>query len=128
MKYALLPLMAVAMAGVASAASAEVSGRWRVAGKVSSFAFTLTCDFRRDGDRLGGVCVDASTNNPKVNAGKSHVLTAGSITGDKISWTYRSSFLFSKFDVTFKGIQTGNRMSGTISAQGHDGTFTAARQ
>ncbi len=126
MKSALLSLVIISTLGVASA-SAEVSGPWHVTGKVSAFAFTLNCEFKPDGERLGGVCVDASTNDPKVSAGKSHVLTAGSVKGDAVSWTYQSSFLFSKFDVIFKGIQAGDRITGAISAQGQDGTFTATK-
>jgi len=125
MKSALLPLLMVA---AAAPGSAEVSGPWHVTGKVSAFAFTLNCDFKPDGERLGGVCVDASTNDPKVAAGKSHVLTAGSVKGDAVTWTYQSSFLFSKFDVTFKGTQSGDKMSGEITVQGHEGTFTAVKE
>jgi hypothetical protein len=128
MKSALLPLLIAATAAAAAPASAEVSGPWHVTGKVSAFAFTLNCEFKPDGERLGGVCVDASTNDPKVNAGKSHVLTAGGVKGDAVTWTYQSSFLFSKFDVTFKGTQAGDKMSGAITAQGHDGTFTAVKE
>jgi hypothetical protein len=128
MKYALLSLVIASTVAAAAPASAEVSGRWHVTGKVSAFAFTLNCDFKPDGERLGGVCVDASTNDPKVNTGKSHVLTAGSVKADAVTWTYQSSFLFSKFDVTFKGTQAGDKMTGSITAQGHDGTFTARKE
>jgi len=128
MKSALLSLMIASTVAAAAPASAEVSGPWHVIGKVSAFAFTLNCDFKPDGERLGGVCVDASTNDPKINAGRSHVLTAGSVKGDAVTWTYSSSFLFSKFDVTFKGVQAGDKMSGSITAQGHDGTFTAEKE
>ena len=130
--FAQRPMVAAALmlAGLAvyvPASAAEVAGAWRVAGKVSSFAFTLNCDFKPDGARLGGVCTDASTSDPTIKGGKSHVLTAGSVEGDKVSFTYQSSFLLSKFDVTFNGVQTGDRMSGTITVQGHDGAFTATR-
>jgi hypothetical protein len=128
MKFALLPLVIASTVAAAATASAEVSGPWHVTGKVSAFAFTLNCDFKPDGERLGGVCVDASTNDPKVNAGKSHVLTAGSVKGDAVTWTYQSSFLFSKFDVIFKGVQAGDKITGAITTQGHDGTFTATKQ
>jgi hypothetical protein len=111
----------------AQAGPVDVSGAWRVAGKVSSFAFTLTCDFKPDGARLGGVCVDGSTSDPKVATGKAHRLTAGRIDGDKVSWTYQSSFLLTKFDVSYSGTMTGGRISGTIDAQGRQGAFTATR-
>jgi hypothetical protein len=124
MKPAFLVLV---MAVLARPASAEVSGPWRVAGKVSGFAFTLNCDFKTLGDKLGGVCVDASTSDARVKAGKSHALTAGSVHGDAVTWTYQSSFLFSKFDVTYKGTVAENRITGSIDAQGHTGAFTAVK-
>jgi hypothetical protein len=117
----------LSFSALASPGLADVSGVWRVSGKVSSFAFTLNCTFKPEGSKLGGVCVDASTNDPKVNSGKAHPLTAGVVNGDAVSWTYRSSFLFSKFDVTYDGKLDGDRMSGTIDAQGRKGAFTATR-
>jgi len=129
MKYVIFSLTAAMAVAISwSSASAEIAGRWRVAGKVSSFAFTLDCDFKPVGDKLGGVCVDASTNTGKVKAGKSHMLTGGSVRGSAVTWTYRSSFLFSKFDVTYKGVVSGNKMGGTLDAQGHQGEFTAVKE
>jgi hypothetical protein len=122
-----LAFLAIATLVAASSASAQVAGAWRVTGKVASFAFTLNCDFKPAGDQLGGVCVDASTSDVRVKAGKSHVLTAGSVHGDHVTWTYRSSFLFSKFDVTYRGAISGARMTGAIDASGHAGVFTAVR-
>ena len=76
---AVLSLAVFAAPGASSAA--EVAGAWHVSGKVSSFAFTLNCRFTPEGSKLGGECTDASTNDPKVNAGKSHVITSGSRRG-----------------------------------------------
>jgi hypothetical protein len=128
MKSRLFALFMVALVAAASSAEAQVEGPWRVSGKVASFAFTLNCDFKSDGGRLGGVCVDASTSDPKVAPGKSHTLTAGQIDGDKVSWTYQSSFLLSKFDVTYKGVLSGGKITGTLSARGHEGPFTAVKR
>jgi hypothetical protein len=128
MKSAFFGLALAALGLVGSSSAAETAQSWRVTGKVASFAFTLNCDFRPDGPRLGGSCVDASTNDPKVKGGRSHVITRGRIEGDEISWTYQSSFLLSKFDVTFNGARQGRRMSGAIHVQGHDGAFTATQQ
>ncbi len=128
MKTTLMCIAAASMAMVAAPALAQVEGTWHVAGKVSAFAFTLNCDFKPDGARLAGVCVDASTSDPKIKGGRSHTITAGAIDGDKVSWTYPSSFLLSKFDVTFDGVRTGDRMSGQIHVPGHDGAFTATKQ
>ena len=127
MKYAIFPLV-LAIGAVCSPASAQVEGRWHVTGKVSSFAFTLDCDFKPDGEKLGGVCVDASTNTTKVKAGKSHVLKSGSVHGAAVTWAYQSNFLLSKFDVTYKGTISGAKMSGSIDAQGHEGAFTAVKE
>ncbi len=124
---ALAALSLIAIGAPSTSSAAEVAGAWRVSGKVSSFAFTLNCRFTPEGSKLGGLCTDASTSDPKVNAGKSHVITAGSVEGDKVSFTYQSSFLFTKFDVTYTGVAAGDRISGTVNAQGHEGTFTASR-
>jgi hypothetical protein len=129
MKTALFALAAVSMAALASpAAAADVAGAWHVAGKVGTFAFTLTCTFKPQGARLGGVCVDGSTNNPKIATGRAHPISAGSVDGDKVSWTYQSNFLLTKFNVTYAGVQAGDRMSGAFHIQGHEGTFTATRR
>ncbi len=130
MKIAIAALAALSLTAVvtpAPASAAEVAGAWHVSGKVSSFAFTLNCRFTPEGSKLGGECTDASTNDPKVDAGKSHVITSGSVEGDKVSFTYQSSFLFTKFDVTYTGVVSGDRISGTVNAQGHEGAFTATK-
>lgn len=127
MKSVLFAIAVLATSTSAGAAATDVAGSWRVSGKLSGFAFTLRCDFKPTGETLGGVCVDASTSDARVKAGKSHALTAGSVHGDAVSWTYRSSFMLSKFDVTYKGTVSGNRMSGTVEAGGRSGAFTASR-
>ncbi len=127
MKAAMVAIAFLISGAATSASAAEVGGGWRVSGRVSSFAFTLNCQFKPAGRSLAGVCVDASTNSAKVEAGKSHVLTSGSVYGDAVTWTYRSNFLLSKFDVTYRGTVTGNRMTGSIAVQGREGTFTAVR-
>ena len=130
MKLASIALAALSLAAIAipgASSAAEVAGAWHVSGKVSSFAFTLNCRFTPEGSKLGGECTDASTNDPKVNAGKSHVITSGSVEGDKVRFTYQSSFLFTKFDVTYTGVVSGDRISGAVNAQGHEGAFTATK-
>ncbi len=117
----------LAAVALASPARAQVAGSWHVAGKVAAFGFTLNCQFEPSGAKLGGVCVDASTSDPKIKGGRAHPLTAGSVKGDAVSWTYQSSFLLTKFDVTFTGTQTGDRMSGTLDAGGRTGAITATR-
>ena len=129
MKSVFFPLAVLAI-GVfgASAASADVAGSWHVEGRVATHAFTLNCDFKPDGGRLGGVCVEAPGNSdPATKAGKAHPLTAGSVNGADVSWTYPASFLLAKFDIVFAGRMDGDHMTGSINVKGHQGTFTAVR-
>jgi opacity protein-like surface antigen len=116
-----------AVAAASGAEAADVSGPWLVSGKVASFSFTLRCAFQQAGEQLTGACVDASTSDPNVKGGRSHPLTAGRVAGDRVSFTYGSSFLFTKFDVTYDGTVQGPRMSGEIAVQGRTGAFTAER-
>ncbi len=118
----------ICMGALASPAAAEVSGPWHVAGKIGASVFTLNCVFKPDGAHLGGVCTEASSNDPKVKSGRAHPLTAGGVTGDQVSWTYRTSFLLATFNVTFEGTQAGDRMSGAITVMGRKGDFTAAKE
>jgi hypothetical protein len=128
MKSILAIIVCTTIAVTGFALAEEPAQSWQVKGRVASFSFNLDCDFRKDGTRVGGVCGDASTSDPTIKSGRSHTLTSGRVSGDKISWTYQSSFLLSKFDVTFDGIQRGDRMAGVIHVRGHDGTFTATRR
>ena len=120
-------LVFTAALGLAGHAGADVSGPWRVSGKISGLAFTLNCDFEPSGDKLGGSCVDTSTSDARVKAGKSHATTAGGVHGAAVNWTYRSNFLLSKFDVTYSGRLSGTTISGAIDAAGRQGVFTASK-
>ena len=113
--------LALAAPTLALADADPVSGPWTVHGKVGSFAFVLNCSFERHGDHLGGVCVDDGTN-------KRHPLTAGTVFGDRVNFTYQSNYLVTKFDVGFAGMLKGGQMAGTITVPGHAGTFTAERK
>jgi hypothetical protein len=120
-------LLAILAAAPADAAQEGATGRWTVSGRVAGFAFTLACDFQQVGQILSGVCADTATSDPKVKAGRRHVLSRGHVDGDQVSWTYPSSFLFSRFDVDYVGARAGDRMTGQITVQGRTGTFTAQR-
>ena len=120
--------LAIAAASLALAAPAlgrsaddSVSGAWVVHGKVGAFAFVVNCSLARRGDRLGGVCVDDGTN-------RRHPLTAGTVFGDRVNFTYQSNYLIKTFDVGFAGALHGGGMDGTIQVPGHAGTFTATRR
>ncbi|MDQ0466773.1 hypothetical protein QO010_004569 [Caulobacter ginsengisoli] len=129
MKPALIAIALLAAATPAMAADASPAGTWRVSGSVSGFKFELRCVFQQAGERLTGTCTDLATNNPKAPPKSApHALTRGSAAGGRIGWTYQSSFLVQKFDVTYSGALTGDTMSGTIQANGASGRFTARRE
>jgi len=115
--------LTLATPSLARAADDPVSGAWVVHGKVEQFAFTfiLNCSFERHGDRLGGVCVDDGTN-------RRHPLTAGTVTGDRVTFTYQANYLLTKFDVVYAGALKAGQMAGTFQVPGHAGTFTATRR
>jgi hypothetical protein len=120
-------LLALLVPAAAAAAEDGAAGRWVVSGRVAGFAFTVACDLKQAGEALSGVCVDTSTSDAKVKAGRRHALTRGHVSGDHVSWTYSSSFLFSTFDVDYAGARVGDHMTGQITVQGRTGAFTADR-
>ena len=111
----------VAMGVPAVAAADDPAGGWKVNGKVDGKDFVITCHFDRRGDSLSGACFDGGTN-------LKHPLESGTVSGDQIKWTYQSHYLLVKFDVTYAGKLTGGAMRGAISAAGHNGTFTGAKE
>jgi hypothetical protein len=127
MKRALSGLALLAVLAAGSPAAADAAGAWRVEGKVSGVAFTLDCRFEPQGAQLGGVCVEVGAGNPNGHAGAVHHLTKGSVDGNQVSWTYPSSAMLFKFDVTFTGTLDGARMAGTIVAAGRKGDFTGVK-
>jgi hypothetical protein len=113
--------LTLAFPGLAQAADDPVAGAWVVHGKVETFAFVVNCVFERHGERFGGVCID-------VGSGKRHPLTAGTVSGDRVSFTYGSNFLLTKFDVVYAGALQGGTIRGTVQVPGHNGVFTATRR
>lgn len=121
MRSTLLGLAAALMlAAPALAADDLVSGSWAVKAKVERFAFTLTCDLTRSGAAVGGTCYDGGTRKP-------HPLTRGRVDGDRISWSYQSSFLGKPFTASYEATLSGDRMTGVVAANGYTGPFTATR-
>lgn len=103
------------------------SGRWAVAGNVDGKNFTLDCRFEQTDQSLSGICTDGPTGDAKIKGGRSHALLEGRAAGESVSWTYESSYLFIRFNVEYAGVLEGNHMSGTISAAGKTGIFSANR-
>jgi len=113
-------IVAVGLPGVAAADDAA-AGAWKMNGHVDGKDFVVNCHFDRHGDGLGGACFDGGTN-------LKHLLTSGSVKGDQVKWTYVSHKVMIPFDVVWVGKLSGGTMQGTVSAVGHNGTFTAAKE
>jgi hypothetical protein len=118
----LLPGLAAVLMLATPALAAEdpVSGSWAVKAKVERFDFTLTCDLTRSGAVISGTCYDGGTRKP-------HPLTRGRIDGDRVSWSYQSSFLGKPFSANYDAVLSGDRMTGVVMANGYKGPFTATR-
>jgi hypothetical protein len=130
MKTSLMGMaLASILAGAAAPAVAQdaAAGRWVVSGKVGPFAFTLNCQFEEAGTALTGACVDGATSDARVKGGKRHALTRGKVTGDHVTFSYGSSFMLSHFNVDYVGVLQGDKINGTIFANGQSGAFTATR-
>lgn len=128
MRPPLAPAALLACLAAAAPASADdASGRWAVAGHVADKHFTLDCRFVQAAGRLSGACIDGPTGDAKIKAGRSHPLTKGSVSGNKVAWTYQSSYGILSFGVDYDGVRQGDHMSGELKALGRTGTFTADR-
>ncbi len=110
-----------------TSADAQAAGKWRVTGEISGKAFAVDCQFGEKGGRLAGACIDVSSEEGKTKPGKSHVLTRGMVQGQAISWTYSTKVMIMSVDIDFAGKLDGSHMSGTVSAKGREGTFSATR-
>ena len=121
--------MAAAAAGmlIPTAGMAQVSGLWRVSGDIDGKAFVLDCQFVPQGRQLGGVCTDVATGDRKSKAGKKHKISAGSVEGTAVHWSYPVKVMLFSVDIDFTGTLSGQHMTGTIAAKGREGHFTAVR-
>jgi hypothetical protein len=50
------------------------------------------------------------------------------VSGDRVSFTYGSNFMVTKFDVVYAGALQGGTIKGTVLVPGHNGAFTATRR
>jgi hypothetical protein len=113
-----LQLAAVVPLLSGAALQAESPGTWRVNGAISGRTFTLDCRL----DQGAGQCTDASPG------GKSQPLTSLSASGNRMNWSFKTRVAFLSVTLAFAGQVAGDRMSGTMTAAGRSGTFTAARR
>src|SRR5205823_9192991 len=110
MKYGLAAICAgLALASLAAPAMAEdASGKWKVAGSVSGVSFTLDCKFQQTNQALSGVCVDTGISDKTIKVGRARTLTKGAVSGEGISWTYKSNKGPFVFDVNYSGVRKGD--------------------
>jgi hypothetical protein len=108
-------------------AMAEVAGKWRVTGEISGRSFTLDCRFNERGPQLGGECIDVSTGDSNAKPGKSHILSQGSVQGQDVRWSYSTKVMIMSVEIQFAGKSDGKRMTGTVTAKGRQGSFSAIR-
>lgn len=118
----LAALAAMSVPSVSLANDDLLSGLWHVSGKIDNkYDVTVTCRLERHGEQLAGACLEGTN-------GKAHPLTAGSVEGDRVTWTHQGRFLLKTFNVVYSAVQAGDAMHGEVSAAGHSGAFTAAKQ
>jgi hypothetical protein len=120
MKSFLSTLVLLTATLLASPAAAQIAGSWQVSGKIGSTAFVTNCQFLPDDAGFGGACTETPS-------GKRHVLTKASVTGNQVQWSYPASFMLMKFEVVFSGTLNSTSITGTVTAHGHNGIFTATR-
>jgi hypothetical protein len=128
MKFFLSSLVLLSMLLGAAPAAAQVAGAWHVNGKIDDRAFALDCRFDPNDSGFGGVCIETPAGSAATHPGKQHILTSGSVAGNQIGWTYQASFMLMSFSVNFAGTMSGDSITGTVTASGHSGPFTATRK
>ena len=128
MKFFISSLMLAAMLLAAAPAAAQIAGDWHVNGKIDDRMFVLNCQFQPNDSGFGGICVEAPGGSAGTHAGKQHILTKGSVAGNQIGWSYPTSFMLMSFNVNFAGTMAGDSITGTVTASGHSGPFTATRK
>jgi len=111
-------LIALALLTCAASVQADSGNTWRVNGAISGRTFVLDCKLVQG----TGSCVDAAPG------GKAKPLTSLSTSGDRAIWSFQTRHLFINITLAFNGRITGDHMSGTMSAAGRSGTFTAVRR
>jgi hypothetical protein len=121
----LICAMLLALASPAAARQAPVegaSGLWAIDGNIEGHAFKLYCHLQQDGVLVSGVCRDDTPT------GKAHRLASGTLVGDAVSFTFKRNYLLLKLTAGFKGTLSGSTITGTATAAGYSGPFTAVRQ
>lgn len=103
-------------------AAAQIAGNWHLAGNISGNDFALDCNFVPQGALLTGAC---STAN---HQGHVYTLNQGVVEGGAVHFSYPASYLFLHFNMNYAGTLDGDRITGTVEAEGRRGTFWATRE
>lgn len=110
-----------------AAERSPVPGAWHVTGDVAGRSFALDCRFNPAAGGFGGDCTELASSDARGTPGKVHRLNKGSQSGAQISWSYPVTIIFMRLDIGFAGKVEGDRISGTTSAAGRKGSFSAIR-
>ncbi|MDE2302605.1 MAG: hypothetical protein KGK11_08610 [Sphingomonadales bacterium] len=117
----------IATFGLLAAAPSGAGGPWHVTGDVAGHGFVLDCTFSQSGAQLAGACIEAGGSDSHVKPGKVHKLSEGSVAGSAVRWAYPVSVMLLPIDIRFTGTASGDHMTGTVTAAGRKGSFTAVR-
>ncbi len=116
LRNGLAVMILLAMAPVAPA-PAQSANLWRVSGAISGRNFNMDCRL----EPASGVCTQVQTN-------KAQPLVSFAQSGNRMNWSLKTRVAFLSITVAFDGHVSGERMSGTMTAAGRSGTFTAVRR
>ena len=109
--------IALGLFSLPTAVHAQSAGLWRVNGAISGRTFALNCRIEQ-----GGACVDAAPG------GKSKPLASLAASGNDLQWSFKTRVVLLSVTLAFHGRVQGGQMSGTVTAAGRNGTFTATRR
>src|SRR5438105_9650960 len=96
--------IAVAVAVIAGAAiAADVSGKWTGSMTMGDNQFTLSYDFKQDGEKLTGTVTGPQGNPLALNDGK--------VEGDKLSFTIQAEGPNGSFKISSEGTIKGDEIT-----------------
>jgi hypothetical protein len=100
----------------------SLNGAWAIDGNIEDHPFKVYCTLEQDGILVTGVCHDDGPT------GRARRITAGTIVGDQVSFSFKRTYLLLKVTAGFKGVLSGPTITGKATAVGFSGPFTAVRQ
>ena len=110
-------VMVAALALVAAAAPADVSGNWEIDAPFDNPRLSgggFDCVFKQEGERLTGSCMGTSLS--------------GEVKGTRVTWQMKTGQTQDTISHTATLNEAGTGMNGRFSVAGKGGRFTASRQ